>query len=85
MYIFGEHSFRYISIYKTQILSLAHERFFHFYGEPAVRLRRGTSVYGTIHGRSLLIGILSPLLFTAPLQHLMVLEKIWVDGVVHEP
>lgn len=29
--------------------------------------------------------MLSPVLFAAPLQHLMALEKIWVDEVMHEP
>ncbi len=85
MYIFSEYPIHYISTDETQIVSLAHERFLHFYGEPAVRLCRGLSVYGTIHRRTLLIRLLSPLLFATPLQHLMALEKIWVDGVVHEP
>jgi hypothetical protein len=65
--------------------SLARERFLHFYGEPAVRLNRGVSVYGTIHRRTLLIRLFSPILFAAPLQHLLALEKIWVDEIVHEP
>ncbi|KAF9444236.1 hypothetical protein P691DRAFT_763579 [Macrolepiota fuliginosa MF-IS2] len=63
----------------------ARERFFHFYGEPAVRLNRGVSVYGTVRKRTMLIQILSPLLFAAPLQNLISLEKIWVDELMHEP
>lgn len=61
------------------------ERFVHFYGEPAVRLLRGASVYGTIRRRTLLIRLVSPILFAAPLQHLKALERIWVDDIVHEP
>ncbi|KAJ3552907.1 hypothetical protein NP233_g12767 [Leucocoprinus birnbaumii] len=61
------------------------ERFLHFYGEPAVRLYRGVSVYGTVRKRTPLIRLISPILFAAPLQHLIALEQIWVDEIVHDP
>ncbi|KAF9440349.1 hypothetical protein P691DRAFT_780107 [Macrolepiota fuliginosa MF-IS2] len=63
----------------------ARERFAHSHGEPGVRLNRGVSVYGTVHKRTMLIRTLSPLLFSTPLQNLISLERIWVDGLIYEP
>lgn len=65
--------------------SLARERFYHFYGQPAVRLARNLSVHGDDDRHTLLIRILSPILFSAPSHHLKSLRKIWVDQLMHVP
>ncbi|PBK92388.1 hypothetical protein ARMGADRAFT_159012 [Armillaria gallica] len=64
----------------------AHERFLHFYGEPAARLNRGTSVYdkNKIHKRSFLFHILKCLLFAAPCTHLREIESMLSDGLLNQ-
>ncbi|KAJ7109641.1 hypothetical protein C8R43DRAFT_1079700 [Mycena crocata] len=62
------------------------QRFYHFHGEPCARLDKTQSVYGCVPQRSLLIKILSPLLFNAPLSHLRTLEDAYSDEIVsHAP
>ncbi|KAG7448692.1 uncharacterized protein BT62DRAFT_722057 [Guyanagaster necrorhizus] len=58
------------------------QRFYNFHGQPAARLERSKSVYGTKSKRTPLIILLSPLLFFAPDIHLASLNKIWVDGLL---
>ncbi|KAK0497893.1 hypothetical protein EDD18DRAFT_124349 [Armillaria luteobubalina] len=64
----------------------AHERFLHFYGEPAARLNRGTSIYdkNKVHKRSFLIHILKYLLFGAPCDHLHEIESMMSDGLLSQ-
>jgi hypothetical protein len=63
---------------------LAHNQFIHLYGQRGARLDRDQSVHSpTVKSRSLLARNFSPLLFWAPETHLQVLEKIWVDRLVH--
>ncbi|PBK92394.1 hypothetical protein ARMGADRAFT_1080484 [Armillaria gallica] len=64
----------------------AHERFLHFYGEPAARLNRGTSIYdkNKVHKRSFLFHILKCLLFGAPCAHLREIESMLLDGLVSQ-
>jgi len=64
--------------------NLTHNQFIHLYGQRGARLDRDQSVHGSIvNPRTLLVTILSPLMFWAPDVHLQALEKIWVDRLVH--
>ncbi|KIM71656.1 hypothetical protein PILCRDRAFT_93766 [Piloderma croceum F 1598] len=64
--------------------ALTHNQFIHLYGQRGARLDRDQSVHSlTVKSRSLLARTFSPLLFWAPETHLQVLEKIWVDRLVH--
>jgi hypothetical protein len=64
---------------------LAHWRFLHFHGQRHARLERDKTVYDEpAHERSILISLLSPLLFLAPEVHLREMEKLWTDGVIIE-
>lgn len=62
----------------------AHDRFLHFYGEPAARLNRGTSIYdkNKVHMHSFLFHILQHLLFAAPCAHLHEIESMLSDGLL---
>ena len=60
------------------------ERYFHFHGVRGARLSRTQSVRGFDIKRSLLIRILSPILFCAPETHLVSLEKIWIDKTIKQ-
>ncbi|PBK81348.1 hypothetical protein ARMGADRAFT_1020367 [Armillaria gallica] len=64
----------------------AQNRFFHFYGEPAARLDRTTSIYdkNKVHKCSFLFHILNCLLFTAPCAHLRDIESILSDGILSQ-
>ncbi|TDL18732.1 hypothetical protein BD410DRAFT_462994 [Rickenella mellea] len=63
----------------------ANERLLNFHGIHGARLTSEQSVQGQeTCGRSLLVTILSPLLFCAPDTHLKGLEKIWVDGIIKQ-
>ncbi|KAJ7037862.1 hypothetical protein C8F04DRAFT_1090422 [Mycena alexandri] len=57
-------------------------RVYNYHSTPGARLDIGHSVYGTVHKRTLLIKILSPLLFYAPDFHLLGLETIFSDGLI---
>ncbi|KAH9989672.1 hypothetical protein BJV77DRAFT_1069397 [Russula vinacea] len=70
----------------TRLLSFfAHWRFLYFHGQKHARLIRDQSVYDRPkHERSLLITVLSPLLFLAPEVHLHEMDKLWTDEVIIE-
>ncbi|KAK0478863.1 hypothetical protein IW261DRAFT_191354 [Armillaria novae-zelandiae] len=70
----------------TLMKHFAHERFLHFYGEPAARLNRGTSIYdkSKVHKRSFLFHILKCLLFAAPCTHLREIESMLSDGLLSQ-
>ncbi|KAI9509043.1 hypothetical protein F5148DRAFT_815641 [Russula earlei] len=70
----------------TRLLSFfAHWRFLYFHGQKHARLVRDSSVYDTPRRqRSILITLLSPLLFLAPEVHLREMEKLWTDDVIIE-
>jgi len=62
-----------------------HARFLNYYGEPHARLERIVSVHGdAINRRTWLIKSISMFLFFAPEVHLLVLQRMWVDGVLHK-
>ncbi|TDL18736.1 hypothetical protein BD410DRAFT_806289 [Rickenella mellea] len=62
----------------------ANERLLNFHGIHGARLTSEQSVQGGTGDHSLLVTILSPLLFCAPDEHLKGLEKIWVDGMIKQ-
>ncbi|KAI9509035.1 hypothetical protein F5148DRAFT_1190759 [Russula earlei] len=70
----------------TRLLSVfAHWRFLHFHGQKHARLIRGQSVYEKPkHERSILITLLSPLLFLGPEVHLHEMENLWTDDLIIE-
>ncbi|KAI0287385.1 hypothetical protein BC826DRAFT_53980 [Russula brevipes] len=71
----------------TRLLSFfAHWRFLYFHGQKHARLVRDQTVYSKPkRERSLLITLLSPLLFLAPEVHLREMEKLWTDEIVVQP
>jgi hypothetical protein len=61
-----------------------HTRFLNFYGQPEARLNRDQSVHGTrTNQRTWFIKTISIFLFSAPDVHLRILQKMWVDGIMH--
>ncbi|KAJ7893577.1 hypothetical protein B0H13DRAFT_2527448 [Mycena leptocephala] len=62
--------------------AFARERVYNFHGEPGARLNVDQSVYATVPKRTLLIKLLSPLLFYAPDFHFVGLQKLYTDGLV---
>jgi len=70
----------------TRLLSFfAHWRFLYSHGQKHARLVRDQTVYNKPkRERSLLITLLSPLLFLAPEVHLREMEKLWTDEVIIE-
>ncbi|KAK0437173.1 hypothetical protein EV421DRAFT_1977793, partial [Armillaria borealis] len=66
--------------------NFAHNRFLNFYGEPAARLERGTSIYdkNKVYKCSFLFHILNCLLFAAPCTHLREIESILSDGLLSQ-
>ncbi|KAI9508578.1 hypothetical protein F5148DRAFT_1283882 [Russula earlei] len=70
----------------TRLLSFfAHWRFLHFHGQKHARLVRDLTVYDKPkRERTMLITLLSPLLFLAPEVHLHEVEKMWTDDVIIE-
>ncbi|KAH9979764.1 hypothetical protein BJV74DRAFT_121406 [Russula compacta] len=70
----------------TRLLSFfAHWRFLYFHGQRHARLVRDQTVYDKPkRERSILITLLSPLLFLAPEVHLREMEKLWTDEVIIE-
>jgi len=60
-------------------------KFFNFYGLPEARLNRDDSVYGHwTNRRTWFIKSISMFLFSAPDVHLRNLQKMWVDGLMHQ-
>nr|GAT46161.1 predicted protein [Mycena chlorophos] len=70
------------SIVARFMYEFAHNRVLNFYGQPSVRVNVYSSIYSTKSKRTLLIRILSPMLFYAPDFHLKGLHKIYTDGLV---
>ncbi|KAH9046321.1 hypothetical protein EDB83DRAFT_2553734 [Lactarius deliciosus] len=63
----------------------AHWRFLHFHGQKASRQDRYKSIYkGSRRNRTMLVRILSPILFFFPDVHLLELQKVWTDEIVVE-
>ena len=63
----------------------ASAKFFNFYGQPEARLNRDDSVYGhSTNRRTWFIKSISMFLFSAPDIHLENLQKMWVDGMLHQ-
>ena len=66
-------------------MCLAHWKFLYVHGQQHARLIRHQTVYsGELHPRSLLITLLSPVLFLAPEVHLKEVEKLWTDEIIIE-
>jgi hypothetical protein len=88
MYIFSMVAFHYIffQIYLFIFLCIKdHARFLNFYGQPEARLNRDQSVHGTrTNQRTWFIKTISIFLFSAPDVHLKLLQKMWVDGMMHK-
>ncbi|KAJ2926597.1 hypothetical protein H1R20_g10501, partial [Candolleomyces eurysporus] len=65
----------------------ARQKFLNWHGVPEARIYRDQSVHEgqERNHKTLLIKILSPLLFSAPDVHLRSLVKMWVDGLMHGP
>ncbi|KAI9446144.1 hypothetical protein H4582DRAFT_1843464 [Lactarius indigo] len=88
----NEGLFRSTALKRSPSLSLArllsfyaHWRFLHFHGQKVSRLDRHKSIYGGSHRkRTILVRILSPILFFFPDVHLLELEKVWTDRIVVE-
>lgn len=60
-------------------------RFVHFHGQKTSRQNRHKSIYeGDGHKRTILIRLLSPILFYTPDMHLRELKKVWADELVIE-
>ncbi|KAH9003374.1 hypothetical protein EDB86DRAFT_2891767 [Lactarius hatsudake] len=70
----------------TRLLSFfAHWRFLYIHGQQHARLIRNQTVYsGEKQKRSLLITLLSPMLFLAPEVHLQDINKLWTDEIIIE-
>jgi hypothetical protein len=69
----------------TSCICSAHWRFLHFHGQRHARLARDKTAYDKpSRERSILISLLSPLLFLAPEVHLREMEKLWTDDVIIE-
>ncbi|KAI9443664.1 hypothetical protein BJY52DRAFT_447779 [Lactarius psammicola] len=63
----------------------AHWRFLHFHGQKSSRQDRYKSIYkGSSRKRTILVRILSPVLFFFPDVHLRELEKVWTDKIIVE-
>ena len=57
----------------------------HFHGQKSSRQDRHKSIYkGNRRGRTILIRILSPILFFFPDIHLRELENLWTDKIIVE-
>ncbi|EIN13393.1 hypothetical protein PUNSTDRAFT_129080 [Punctularia strigosozonata HHB-11173 SS5] len=64
---------------------ILHTRFLNLYGQREARLSSWESIYEDAEGApTLLITILSPLLFFAPDIHMRNLKRIWVDSIIVE-
>lgn len=64
----------------------AHWRFLDFHGQINARLRRNEAIYDEQScKKSVLIIVLSPLLFLAPQRYLAELEEAWIDKHILEP
>ncbi|KAI0250650.1 hypothetical protein BJV78DRAFT_544493 [Lactifluus subvellereus] len=82
----GDSGVQYHTAATTRLLSFfAHWRFLYFHGQKHARLVRDQTVYDKPkRERTLLITLLSPLLFFAPEVHLRDVENLWTDDVIIE-
>ncbi|KAH9973803.1 hypothetical protein BGW80DRAFT_224457 [Lactifluus volemus] len=76
----------YFTAATTRLLSFfAHWRFLYFHGQKHARLVKGESVYAEPkYERTMLITLVSPMLFFAPEIHLRDVERLWTDEIVIE-
>lgn len=73
------------SSFTDECACLAHWKFLYVHGQQHARLIRHQSVYaGERHPRSLLITLLSLVLFLAPEVHLKEVERLWTDEIIIE-
>ncbi|KAI0250655.1 hypothetical protein BJV78DRAFT_1283075 [Lactifluus subvellereus] len=77
---------QYYTAATTRLLSFfAHWRFLYFHGQRHARLVKDQTVYNKPkRERTLLITLLSPLLFFAPEVHLRDVERLWTDDIIIE-
>ncbi|KAK0226131.1 hypothetical protein IW262DRAFT_742215 [Armillaria fumosa] len=64
--------------------SLLSNQFLNYHGQRSARTNRGESVFGDDPNQAectLIFKLLSPFLFYAPVVHLDILNKFWVDGL----
>ncbi|KAH9973818.1 hypothetical protein BGW80DRAFT_1306583 [Lactifluus volemus] len=82
----AENGVEYFTAATTRLLSFfAHWRFLYFHGQKHARLERDKTVYDEpLRERTLLITLVSPLLFLAPEVHLRDLGKLWMDEIIIE-
>ncbi|KAF7366168.1 hypothetical protein MVEN_00493800 [Mycena venus] len=59
------------------------DKFYNFHGETFARLDGRTSVFGYVPAHSLILRILTPILFNAPSGHLRTLEDVYVDEILN--
>jgi len=77
------YSHGYIVVAAARLMTIfVNERFYHFAGQNGARLTRDQSIRGEKWNRTLLIRLISPILFFAPETHLSSLEKIYVDEII---
>lgn len=65
-------------------LKQANARWMTFAGQPAARLNHCQAIFKVSPRRSLLIKMLSPLLFFAPDTHIRKLEYVFIDEMINE-
>ncbi|KAJ6452222.1 hypothetical protein C8R45DRAFT_1113096 [Mycena sanguinolenta] len=58
-------------------------RVYNFHGEPGARLNIDQSIHATVQKRTMLMRLLSPLLFYALHSQLLGLDSVITDGIVH--
>ncbi|KAF5371591.1 hypothetical protein D9758_003516 [Tetrapyrgos nigripes] len=76
-----------VSAYSRLMHIVARYRFTHFHGQTVVRLDRDRSVYlppDFVPSQSWLMLSLSPWMFSTPDIYYNALNKIWIDGMMHE-
>ena len=87
MFMFCMVAFHYIlkDLFIYFLCLKGHTKFLNFYGQPEARLNRDQSVHGIrTNQRTWFIKTLSIFLFSAPDVHLRILQKMWVDGMMHK-
>jgi len=65
--------------------NLTHNQFVNLHGQRGARLDCDQSIHGTtVNLKTLLVTIVSPFMFWAPNDHFRALDKVMVDGLVHD-
>ncbi|RXW15197.1 hypothetical protein EST38_g10653 [Candolleomyces aberdarensis] len=78
-----EHSLPGAASFLSQMMHIfARQRFHNWHSTPQARIYYDQSVHGKCYRKTLLIKILSPLLFSAPDIHLASLRNLWVDQLM---